>query len=166
LVEGADIPQGGWVGGDSWFGSAMSAVEVGIQFGLNSSWIIEQNQQWYPMKPLFALLQARFGSRPAGHWVTMITTTSNVSALAVAYAWSQHGVTYILSTCGSTGPSDELYTSYFEDEYGNVSSQQILRPKLAYFLYEYLPLIDEHNKQRQNLLGLERKWPTGAAGSI
>ncbi len=37
LVEGADIPQGGWVGGDSWFGSVMSAVEVGIQFGVNSS---------------------------------------------------------------------------------------------------------------------------------
>jgi hypothetical protein len=33
-----------------------------------------------------------------------------------------------------------------EDEYGNVSSKQILRPKIAHFLYEYLPLIDEHNK--------------------
>ena len=160
LVEGADIPQGGWVGGDSWFGSVMSAVEVGKRFGVNSSWIINQNQQWYPMKPLFAVLKARFGNRPAGHWVTMITTISNVSVIAVAYAWSQRGITYILSTCGSTEPSDELYTSYFEDEYRNVSSKQILRPKLAHFLYEYLPLVDEHNKQRQNLLGLERKWPT------
>jgi hypothetical protein len=47
LVEGADIPQGGWVGGDSWFGSVMSAVEVGLRFGVNSTWIIKQNQQWY-----------------------------------------------------------------------------------------------------------------------
>jgi hypothetical protein len=86
----------------------------------------------------------------------MITTISQVSVIAVAYAWSQRGITYILSTCGSTEPSDELYTSYFEDEYRNVSSKQILRPKLAHFLYEYLPLVDEHNKQRQNLLGLER----------
>jgi hypothetical protein len=52
----------------------------------------------------------------------MITTISKVSVIAVAYVWSQHGVTYILSTCGSTEPSDELYTSCFEDEYGNVSS--------------------------------------------
>jgi hypothetical protein len=107
------------------------------------------------MKPLFALLKARFGSRPAGHWVTMINTISNVSVIAVAYAWSQHGVIYILSTCGSTEPSGELYASYFEDEDGNISSKQILRPKLAHFLYEYLPFIDEHNKQRQNLLGLK-----------
>ena len=100
----------------------MSAVEVGIRFGVNSSWIMKQNQQWYTMKPIFALLKARFGSRPAGHWVTMITTISKVSVIAVAYVWSQHGVRYILSTCGSTEPSDELYTSCFEDEYGNVSS--------------------------------------------
>jgi hypothetical protein len=30
LAEGADITQGGWVGGDSWFGSVMRAVEVCI----------------------------------------------------------------------------------------------------------------------------------------
>ena len=28
------------------------------------------------------------------------------------------------------------------------------------FLYAYLPLIDEHNKQRQSLLNLEHSWPT------
>jgi hypothetical protein len=28
------------------------------------------------------------------------------------------------------------------------------------FTFEYLPLIDEHNKKRQAVLGLERKWPT------
>ena len=27
-------------------------------------------------------------------------------------------------------------------------------------LYEYLPLIDEHNKQRQSILNMERKWCT------
>jgi hypothetical protein len=73
LVEVADTPQGEWIGGYSWFGSVMSAVEVGIRFGVNASWIIKQNQQWYPMEPLFALLKARFGSRLASHWVTMIT---------------------------------------------------------------------------------------------
>ena len=28
LVTNAQIPEGGWVGGDSWFGSVMTAVEV------------------------------------------------------------------------------------------------------------------------------------------
>jgi len=27
-VEGAKVPEGGWVGGDSWFGSVLSAIEV------------------------------------------------------------------------------------------------------------------------------------------
>ena len=30
----------------------------------------------------------------------------------------------------------------------------------ADLLYDFLPLIDEHNKQRQNILNLERCWPT------
>ena len=50
LVEGANIPEGGWVGGDSWFGLTASAVEVMSKFGVHSSWIIKQNQQWFPMK--------------------------------------------------------------------------------------------------------------------
>jgi len=39
LVEGAKIPKGGWVGGDSWFGSTSTAVEVMNKFGVNSTWI-------------------------------------------------------------------------------------------------------------------------------
>jgi hypothetical protein len=67
---------------------------------------------------------------------------------------------YLLSTCGSTEPSEKMYTSYFEDGFGNVACKEIPRPRIAHLLYDYLPLIDEHNKQRQSILGLERKWPT------
>ena len=160
LVTNAKIPEGGWVGDDSWFGSIMTAVEVMKCCGVHSTWIIKQNQQWFPMKALKAVMNARFGQRPAGHWVTFTTTIAGVNLLAIAYAWSQRGVTYILSTCGSTAPSDKMYTSYFEDEFGNVGCKEILRPRIASMLYDYLPLIDEHNKQRQSILGLERKWPT------
>lgn len=148
------------MGDDSWFGSVMTAVEVMKRCGVHSTWIIKQNQQWFPMKALKAVMNARFGQRPAGHWVTFTTTIAGVNLLAIAYAWSQRGVTYILSTCGSTAPSDKMYTSYFEDEFGNVGCKEILRPRIASMLYDYLPLIDEHNKQRQSILGLERKWPT------
>jgi len=160
LVEGAKIPKGGWVGGDSWFGSTATAVEVMNRFGVNSTWIIKQNQHWFPMKPLFAVLKARHKDRPAGHWVTFHATVSGIKLMAMAYAWSQRGISYILSTCGSTKTADKLYVSYFEDDYGNVGSKEICRPQLAHLLYNYLPLIDEHNKQRQKILGLERKWPT------
>jgi len=112
------------------------------------------------MKPLYAVLKARFKDRPAGHWVTFTTEISGIKLIAIAYAWSQRGVSYILSTCGSTEPSEKFYMSYFEDDYGNVGSKEVSRPKLAHLIYDYLPLIDEHNKQRQKILGLERRWPT------
>jgi hypothetical protein len=57
------------------------------------------------MKELNAVMKARFGQRPAGHWVTFTTQVSGINVMAIAYAWSQWGVTYILSTCGSTEPS-------------------------------------------------------------
>jgi hypothetical protein len=160
LVESAKLPVGGWVGGDSWFGSTTTAVEVMRRFCVNSTWIIKQNQTGLPMKALFAVLKAQFKDRPAGHWVTMSATIFEVKLIAMAYAWTQRGVLYILSTCGSTEPSDKLYMSYFEDDFRNVGSKEISRPKLAHLIYDYLPLIDKHNKQRQKILGLERKWPT------
>ena len=81
--------------------------------------------------------------------------------MAIAYAWmSQKGVSYFVSTRGSTEPSPIKYQSKFEDEWGNTIVWEIDRPEVAHFLYEYLPLIDEHNKQRQSLLGLERRCQT------
>jgi hypothetical protein len=41
LVDGAKIPQEGWVAGDSWFGSTSTAVEVMNKFGVNSTVIIK-----------------------------------------------------------------------------------------------------------------------------
>jgi len=35
-----------------------------------------------------------------------------------------------------------------------------LRPDIIHFLYEYAPLIDEHNKARQSVLALEQRWLT------
>ena len=36
----------------------------------------------------------------------------------------------------------------------------IARPHLLEWVYDFLPLIDEHNKQQQSILHLEKKWPT------
>jgi hypothetical protein len=157
LIENAKLPIAGWVGGDSWFGSTTTAIEVIRRFSVHSTWIVKQNQSWFPMKALYAVLKAQFKDLPAGHWVTMITAISGVKVVAMAYAWSQIGISYILSTYGSTEPSDKLYMSYFEDDFRNVSSKEVSRLKLAHLIYDYLPLINEHNKQRQKILGLERK---------
>lgn len=79
---------------------------------------------------------------------------------AMAYAWSQKGIAYMVSSCGKTVAHEELYISRFEDEFGQVNSKQLPRPAIAHFVYEFLPLIDEHNKARQNGLALEKVWLT------
>jgi hypothetical protein len=104
------------------------------------------------MKPLYAVLKARFKDRPAGNWVIYTTEISGIKLIAIAYACSQRGVSYILSTCGSTEPSEKFYMSYFdEDDYGEVGSKEVSRPKLAHLIYDYLPLI---MYKMQNILTL------------
>jgi len=83
-----------------------------------------------------------------------------VKLMAVAYAWSQKGMSYFLSTCGSTRASPVQYMSRFEDEFGNSSFKYLNRPEFVHFLYEKLPIIDEHNRQRQGFVALEKCWPT------
>ena len=76
------------------------------------------------------------------------------------YAWSQRGVSYIISTCVSTTLHEDKYVSHFGNDFGNVNAKEINRPYVSNFLYEYLPLISEHNKQQQNLLNLEKNCTT------
>jgi hypothetical protein len=160
-VDGAEIQEGGWVGGDAWFGSMMSVIETYKRKKVHSTFIIKNNQTFFPMQPLHAVLKARYyGNHPAGHWVVFQATISDVKVFALAYAWSRRGVSYFLSTCGKTSPHEVMYMSHFKDDFGNVVHKEIDRPEVCHFLCEYLPLIDEHNKQRQNLLNLERCWCT------
>ena len=112
------------------------------------------------MKLLYKILQVRFGDHPDGHWVTMSTKISDVPIFIVAYSWSQTGVSYMISTCGSNALHSDKYLLNFEDDFGNVTANEINRPRISNVLYEYLSLIDEHNKQGQNLLNLERNWTT------
>jgi len=85
---------------------------------------------------------------------------SGVELFVMAYAWSIKGISYIASTCGKTVRHSVNYQSSFEDAYGNVATKELARPAVAHMLYEFLPLIDEHNKARQSALALEKCWPT------
>jgi hypothetical protein len=159
-VSGAGVRPGGWVGGDAWFGSVMTCVEVMQEFDVHSTWIVKNNTAFFPMEALHSVLKARHGSRRAGHWVVMKTCIAGIDLVAMAYAWSQSSVAYFISSCGATEPSPFKYVSRFEDEWGRTASREIDRPQIAHFLYQYLPLVDEHNKQRQSLLCLEKRWLT------
>ena len=91
-VEGAGVVEGGWVGGDAWFGSIASCIEIIKKFKVHSTFIAKNNTNCFPMKVLHKILQVRFKDRPAGHWVTMSTMISGIPIYIIAYAWSQRGV--------------------------------------------------------------------------
>jgi len=159
-IEGSGIQPGGWCGGDAWFGSVMSSVEVYRRFEVHTTFVVKNNDRYFPTEALHAVMKARHAEQPSGHWVVMKATISDVNLLAIAYAWSQKGVSYFISTCGSTEASNIKYESKFEDEWGKTNFKEIPRPKILHYLYEHLPLIDEHNKQRQSVLSLEKRWLT------
>lgn len=51
-VEGAKISSGGWVSGDAWFRSVLSAVEVKVCFNVFSTCFIKQNTEFFPIQAL------------------------------------------------------------------------------------------------------------------
>jgi hypothetical protein len=69
------------------------------------------------MQPLHAVLKARFGTHPAGHWVVFQTTIMDAKVFALAYAWSQRGVSYFLLACEKTTPHEVKYMSHFENDF-------------------------------------------------
>ena len=123
-VEGAKLERGGWLGGDAWFGSVPCAVELMKRCGVFSTFIVKQHIQYFLKEVLHAVLLARFGERPAGHWVVMVGEISGVQVMALAYAWSMTSITYIVSTCGKTIQHAVSYTTKYEDSYGEVSSKE------------------------------------------
>ena len=80
---------------------------------------------------------------------------SEVDIFVMAFAWSAKEISYMVSTCGTTVRHEKSYISKFEDKFGNVASKDLARPAVVHVFFEFLPLIDEHNKARQAVLTLE-----------
>jgi hypothetical protein len=116
------VVDGGWVGGNAWFGSTIMAVELKkcLRLRLNSMFIIENTSTFYPTKALHTILRSLFGDKAARYWVVMTTTITCVKLTALAYTWSQRGIYYFLSTYVNTVPLSLMYQINFEDEFGNV----------------------------------------------
>ncbi|KAL7537556.1 hypothetical protein ACHAWF_005802 [Thalassiosira exigua] len=159
-AEESNVEAGGWVGGDAWFGSINSCVELYKRLGMFSTFIVKQNLNYFLMQVLHAVLRARYPRHTVGHRVMMKTPIAGVDIFVMAYASSNKGVAYMVSSCGKTVRHSKNYTLKFEDDFGNTQEKELPRPTIAHFLYEFLPLIDEHNKAHQNVLALEKCWLT------
>ena len=125
-----------------------------------SAFIIKKNVQWFLMQVLNEVLHARHSRRPAGHWAVMKARLAGVDLFVMVYSWSQQRTCYAVSTCGKTVRHATNYRSKYADAYDNTSANELPRPAVLHQLFHFLPLIDETNKERQNSLALEKKWPT------
>ena len=97
-IEGAGLGDGGWVGGDAWFGSIMTCVELKHRFNVYSSFIVKGHTLMFPMVALHTVLQARHGSRPAGHWVAMKATITDVEVIGSTTTSCSDGSLLLLVT--------------------------------------------------------------------
>jgi len=60
-VENSEVKRGGWVGGDAWFGSVVTAVEVHKTLGIHSTFVVKNNSKCYLLAALHAVLKVRQG---------------------------------------------------------------------------------------------------------
>ena len=84
-----------------------------------------------------------------GNWVVFRTTIEGVKLIAIAYAWSNKDVAYVLSTVGTTSTCKEPYVS-FSPEFGFDGGDTKMHPRaeIVDFLFRNLPTIDNFNKLR------------------
>ena len=61
-------------------------------------------------------------------------------------------MSYFVTTCGSAENHEDEYLANFEDDFGNATH------KFLIFYAKFLPIKDDHNRMRQIILMLERKW--------
>ena len=114
-------------------------MELKRRCNVFSTFIVKQNLNYFPMSVLHSVLTARFGGRPAGHWVVMKANIGGVDIFVMAYAWSSKGVAYMVSSCGKTVMHKDAYVSRFDDEFGNVIEKELPDRLLHTFCLSFFP---------------------------
>ena len=98
-----------FVGGDAWFGGVMTCVELKKRLGVDSTFIVKNNTRFYPKAQLQAIMGARHGAESRrGNWTVMTTKVAEVELMAIAYAWSERGVSFFNQHALLAGRIDKL----------------------------------------------------------
>ena len=115
--ESANLADGGWIGGDAWFGSIPCVVELKQKLNIYSTFIIKQNVQYCPLQVIQRVMRVRNRQGcPAGRHAVMKATICGVNLFLLAYAWSNKRMAYIVSSCGTTVVHEIPYRTHFTDE--------------------------------------------------
>jgi hypothetical protein len=87
--ESGNVVEGGWVGGDAWFGLIPCVVELKKKMNVYSTFIIKQSLQYCPVQVIQRIMKARcHDGRLAGRHAVMKATISGVELFLLAYVWS------------------------------------------------------------------------------
>lgn len=145
--------------GDSFFSSVQSATESMKLFGRHYIGVVKQAYSKFPKD----FLKETMKNAPAGAQLLLTTKHEGVYLCALGYKYSRSGkVTCFIFTRGA-GTTNTYGSHYFQrktDTFGNVYDRCVERPQVAHTFFEHAGVIDEHNKIRQGMLYLEKKWLT------
>ena len=106
---------------------------------------------------MLVVFRAHHPSCSSGHWVVMKANISGVDLYIMVYVWSQQQHCLVVSTCGKMVTHKIKYRSKYANQFDNTEFNKLSRPAVLYQLFNFLPLIDKANKERQNALALEKK---------
>ena len=70
--------------------------------GANSTFLVKNSTNVFPITFLRRFLEVRHANRPAGHWSSMAAVISEVTVMEIACTWSQRYMSYFVPTCRST----------------------------------------------------------------
>jgi len=97
---------------------------------------MKNNTRLFPRGPLYAVLRARYPTPMAGHWVVFKTVIKGVNLLAIAYAWSNKDVAYMVLTMGNTNSGPQNYICFDTNTgYDNNDTKQYPCPHIVDFLF-------------------------------
>lgn len=163
LCKNSGLGEGDWCSADAYYGGVETVVELKAELGIYSTFVVKNNNKWFPMGPLTRLLSARHGDKRLGHWAVMTTTISDVELMAVAWSWHPDGTpAFYVSSCGTTAPSTEGgHLSQLETGLGYFDTRLVPQPGLIAGTLDLLSIIDEHNKKHSRReLPIYESWPT------
>ena len=173
----SNLQSGDWTCGDSHFGSMATCLalkletatrvnksngaEVREPLGVDSSFVIKNNSSLFPKAPLRAVMKARYPKRMAGHWVVFTTTVQGVNIKAIAHAWCNTKMSFIITTVGTTTEAVDPYVSFDANTgFDGGDTKMLPRPEIVDFFFRFLPHIDVSNGLRQHSIKIEDQWPT------
>ena len=153
------------VAGDSWFASVLTAEKM-LANGLHFIGDVKTGTKRFPADELKEATGEENGS-----WACMTSSVTvggeekKIFAVSHRRGEADKAIHGFVSTCGTTLDGNR-HMAYFEDEEhratGEITEHEIARkcPRVLNDFTTAQPLVDRHNKYRQHLLAMEKRFVT------